>query len=62
MDEARNRITMKKPKQINLSEQAIETLTIAGVKSEHKNFKRFVENHLELLAVRLGAVRQKSKK
>ena len=52
---------MKKPKQINLTEKAIETLTIAGVKSEHKNFKRFVENHLEVLAVRLGAVRQKKK-
>lgn len=45
---------MKKPKQINLSEQAIETLTIAGVKSEHKNFKRFVEDHLEKLALRLS--------
>jgi len=53
---------MKKPKQINLTEKAIETLTIAGVKSEHKNFKRFVENHLEVLAVRLEAVRQKKQK
>jgi len=53
---------MKKPKNIHLTEQAIETLTIAGVKSEHKNFKRFVENHLEVLAVRLGAVRQKRTK
>jgi len=50
---------MKKPKVIHLSETAIESLTIQAVKNK-TNFKNFVENYLEQLAV--GGVRQKNKK
>lgn len=52
---------MKKPKQINLTEGAIQALSIEAIK-KGTNFKNFVEEHLEVLAVRLGAVRQKKKK
>jgi hypothetical protein len=52
---------MKKPKQINLTEGAIQAISIEAIK-KGTNFKNYVEGNLEQLAVRLGAVRQKSKK
>ena len=52
---------MKKPKQINLTKEAIQALSIEAIK-KGTNFKNYVENNLEALAVRLGAVRQKKQK
>jgi hypothetical protein len=49
---------MKKPKQINLSEGAIKALSIEAI-NKGTNFKNYVEDNLEQLAVRLLAVRQK---
>lgn len=49
----------KKPKNIHLTEQAIESLSIMAIK-KGTNFKNFVEQHLEVLAVK--AVRQKGTK
>lgn len=51
---------MKKPKTINLSDNAFEKLGIEAVKNK-TNLKNFIEEHLEALAIRLGAVRQKKK-
>lgn len=42
----------KNRKNIDLSEDAIKTLTIMAIKSPLKNFKTFVENHLEKLAAK----------
>ncbi len=52
---------MKKPKQINLTEGAIKSLSIEAI-NKGTNFKNYVEDTLEVLAVRLGAVRQKKQK
>ena len=52
-------IKMKKPKQINLSEKAIENLSIMAIKAG-TNFKNYVEGILERTAVK--AVRQKRTK
>ena len=52
---------MKKPKQINLTEGAIKALSIDAI-NKGTNFKNYVEDTLEMLAVRLGAVRQKKQK
>lgn len=52
---------MKKPKTINLSDNAFEQLGIEAVKQK-TNLKNYIEEHLEALAVRLVAVRQKRKK
>lgn len=49
----------KKPKNIHLTEQAIESLSIMAIK-KGTNIKNFVEQHLEALAVK--AVRQKGAK
>lgn len=50
---------MKKPKQINLTEGAIEALSIQAIK-KGTNFKNYVEGILERMAVK--AVRQKRTK
>lgn len=52
---------MKKPKQINLTEGAIQALSIEAIK-KGTNFKNYVEVILEQMALGLGAVRQKKKK
>lgn len=49
---------MKKQKIIHLSEGAIKALSIKAIE-KGTNFKNYVENVLEVLAV--GAVRQKKK-
>ena len=54
----------KKPKNIHLSEQAIETLTIMAIK-DGSNFKNFIEDTLENFArsaTAVKAVRQKGLK
>ena len=42
----------KQKKNIELTEDAVKTLTIMAVKSPFKNFKKFVEDHLEKFAAK----------
>ena len=45
---------MKRPKNIELSEDTIEAITIEAVKKK-TNFKNYVENHLDELAKKLNS-------